>query len=154
MVGADESTEQWRHPTLPTHTFYRRRDTSESAFLFYNGLMMKKYSPLTKYVNKALAQIRAGDLINHFWSDPLYLEQTLDLGVFTFYDDSMDKLTMDTYFFIFIIWGFGMAMAFLAFAVEIIVFKHYKHHDQSRWKFGHLQRLAAPFHGSDRKSSL
>ena len=79
-----------------------------------------------------MAQIRAGDLINHFWSDPLYLEQTLDLDVFTFYDDSMDKLTMDTYFFIFIIWGFGMAMAFLAFAVEIIVFKHYKHHDQSR----------------------
>jgi len=70
--------------------------------------------------------MRAGGLINHLWNDPLYLEQTMDLDVFTFYDDSMDKLTIETYFFIFMLWGFGIVLALVAFSVEVIMFKCYK----------------------------
>ena len=52
--------------------------------------------------------MRAGDLIYHYARNPLYLEQTFDQAIFTYYDDSKDKLSMETLFLIFVTWLFVM----------------------------------------------
>ena len=67
--------------------------------------------------------MRAGGLISHYYSDPLYLEQTMDVSVFTFHDNSKDKLTMEQFLLIFLVLGFGMALALLALFLEIIVYR-------------------------------
>ena len=86
--------------------------------------MFQKYSHLEKFVNKGLGVMKAGGLIQHFWNDPLYLEQTLDLNLFTFYDNSKDKLTMITFALIFAVWGIGAALSLICLATENIVFKY------------------------------
>jgi hypothetical protein len=64
-----------------------------------------------------------GGLIQHYWNDPLYLEQTMSLGIFTFYDDSKEKLTIETFFLIFTFWGIGMTLALSSLLAEMAVFK-------------------------------
>ena len=50
-----------------------------------------------------------------YWNEPLFLEHEL----FTFYDDSMDKLTMETFLLLFLYLVFGMALAMLVLAAEL-----------------------------------
>ena len=50
----------------------------------------------------------------------------MDYSIFTFVDDSMEKLTLDTYFLIFVIWGAGMVIAIVALVIEKIVFNNQK----------------------------
>ena len=87
-------------------------------------MLLEKNSPLTPYVNHLLSRLRAGGLIKHYWDDPLYLEQTMSVKTFTFYDDSKDKLTLDTFFLTFVFLGSGMVLSLLALLVEILVFKY------------------------------
>ena len=68
--------------------------------------------------------MRAGDLIYHYARNPLYLEQTFDQAIFTYYDDSKDKLGMDTLFLIFVTWLFGMVLAAVVLLIEIL---HYRY---------------------------
>ena len=86
--------------------------------------MFQKYSYLEKSVNKGLGVMKAAGLIQHFWNDPLYLEQTMNLDLFTFYDNSKDKLTMTTFALIFAIWGIGAALSLICLAIEIVVYRH------------------------------
>ena len=87
-------------------------------------MVLEKNSPLTPYVNNLLSRLRAAGLIKHYWNDPLFLEQTLSVETFTFYDDSKDKLTLDTFFLTFVFLGSGMVLSLLALLVEILVFKY------------------------------
>jgi hypothetical protein len=43
--------------------------------------------------------------------------------LFTFYDDSRDKLSVDTLFLVFAAWIFGMALSSLCLLLEILAFK-------------------------------
>ena len=92
-------------------------------FVFYNGIMLQKFSAITEDVNKVLSILRAGGWIQHFWNDPLFIEQTLPEETFTSYDSSKDKLTLEVFSLIFIVWGIGMLAALLALAVERVAFK-------------------------------
>ena len=95
-------------------------------FVFYNGIMLQKFSPLTEDVNKVLSILRAGGWIQHYWNDPLFLEQTFPEEIFTAYDSSKDKLTLEVFSLIFIAWAIGMFAALLALAVEKVVHKAMK----------------------------
>ena len=86
--------------------------------------MFQKYSYLEKSVNKGLGVMKAAGLIQHFWNDPLYLEQTMNLDLFTFYDNSKDKLTMTTFALIFAIYGIGAALSLICLAIENVVYRH------------------------------
>ena len=108
-----------------SHLFFSIREIKENIFILYNGLLLPKHSPLTKHLNDALARMRAGGLITHYMNDPLNLEQVIPLEVFTFYDDSKDKLTMETFTLLFIYLAFGMVLALLALIVEIIVYRRH-----------------------------
>ena len=92
-------------------------------FVFYNGIMLQKFSAITEDVNKVLSILRAGGWIQHFWNDPLFIEQTLPEETITSYDSSKDKLTLEVFSLIFIVWGIGMLAALLALAVERVAFK-------------------------------
>ena len=87
----------------------------------YTGILLEKFSPLTPYVNHLLTRLRAFGLIQHYWKDPLYLEQTMSMETFTYYDDSKDKLTLDTFFLTFVFLGSGMVLALLCLIGEILV---------------------------------
>lgn len=87
-------------------------------FVFYNGIMLQKFSALTDDVNRVLSILRAGGWIQHFWNDPLFLEQTFPEETFTSYDSSKDKLTLEVFSLVFIAWGVGMIAALIALAVE------------------------------------
>jgi hypothetical protein len=43
--------------------------------------------------------------------------------VFTFYDDSKDKLSMETFALIFIAWAVGMGLALVGLTVEMFWYK-------------------------------
>ena len=67
--------------------------------------------------------MRAGGLITHYYSDPMYLEQTMDVSIFTFHDNSKEKLTMEQFLLIFLFLVFGMALAILALLFEILIYR-------------------------------
>ena len=98
------------------------KEIKENLFVIFNGIMLPKYSSLTKVIDEGLALIKAAGLIYHYWNGPLYLEQTMPVDLFTFYDDSKDKLTMETYMLIFAIWGYGMVLALAVMVVENFMF--------------------------------
>ena len=54
-----------------------------------------------------------------YWNEPLFLEQVIPHELFTFHDDSMDKLTMETFLLLFLNLVFGMALAMLVLAAEL-----------------------------------
>jgi hypothetical protein len=84
--------------------------------------MLQKHSPYTNDVNKVLSQMRAGGLIYHYWHEPLYLDLTIDPSVFTYVDDSKEKLSLETFLLIFIVWAVGMGIGILSLLAEIINF--------------------------------
>ena len=92
--------------------------------MVYNGVLLPKYSSFTEDVNKVLGQMRAGDLIYHYARLPLYLEQTLDQEMFTFYDNSKDKLSLENLFLIFVTLLFGMVLSAVALLAEILHFRY------------------------------
>ena len=102
----------------------RIKEIKENLYERYSCILLEKSSALTPYVNHLLSRLRAGGLIKHYWNDPLYLEQTLSVETFTFYDNSKDKLTFDTFFLIFIFLGFGMTAALLSLFVEILAYRY------------------------------
>jgi hypothetical protein len=72
--------------------------------------------------------MRAGGLIDHFAHQPLFLELTMDYDVFTVIDDSKDKLTLETFVVIFIVWLVGIISGLSCLLVELFCFK------QKVWK--------------------
>ena len=96
-------------------------EIKENLYERYSALLMEKFSPLTPNVNKLLSMLKAGGMILHFWNDPLYLEQTMSLETFTYYDNSRDKLTFETFFLIFVFLACGMALSLIALIVEKLV---------------------------------
>ena len=102
----------------------RIKEIEQNLFERYSALLLEKLSPLTPYVNELLSRLRAGGLIQHYWNDPLYLEQTMSMDTFTFYDNSKDKLTLETFFLIFVFLAFGMVLSLVTLLVEILVYKY------------------------------
>ena len=102
----------------------RIKEIEENLFERYTGILLEKFSPLTPYVNHLLTRLRAFGLIQHYWNDPLYLEQTMSMDTFTYYDDSKDKLTLDTFFLTFVFLGSGMVLALLCLIGEILVHRY------------------------------
>jgi hypothetical protein len=47
----------------------------------------------------------------------------MESSIFTYVDDSREKLTVDTFFLIFIVWASGMVFGIIAVVVENFVFK-------------------------------
>ena len=68
--------------------------------------------------------MRAGGLIYHFMHDPIALEITMKREVFTFVDNSKDKLSVQHLFLVFVIWIIGMVLGFVCFVGEIFVHKN------------------------------
>ena len=66
-----------------------------------------------------LVKLTSGGLIYHFCHDPIPLEITMDYLVFTFVDDSDEKLTMETFMVLFIFLTFGNLTGLIALCVEI-----------------------------------
>jgi hypothetical protein len=100
------------------------REIEENLFERYSGALLEKFSPLTPYFNELLSRLRGGGLIEHYWNDPLYLEQTMSMETFTFYDDSKDKLTLETLFLSFAFLAFGMVLSLITLLIEFLVYKH------------------------------
>jgi hypothetical protein len=113
----------------------RDRHLKENLYVSNSAMMLPKNYPWKEDFNAAIAKIRAGGLIKYYWEEPLPLEMTLDDKVFTFVDDSQDKLTTDTFFLLFLFWAFGMLMAFVAITVEIIVFKSKMRNQKKKIRF-------------------
>jgi hypothetical protein len=61
--------------------------------------------------------------MTHYIRDPLPLEFTMDPALFSFVDDSREKLSTKNIFLIFVIWSFGMVLGVAALLVEKILFK-------------------------------
>ena len=102
----------------------RIKEIEQNLFERYVALLLEKFSPLTPYVNELLSRLRAGGLILHYWNDPLYLEQTMSMDTFTYYDDSHDKLTLETFFLTFVFLAFGMVLSLVTLFVEILVYRY------------------------------
>ena len=100
------------------------REIKENLFVRFTSILMEKNSPLTPYINKLVSNMRGGGLIQHYWNDPLYLEQTMSMDTFTYYDDSKDKLTLETFFLISIFLACGMVLSLIVFMVEWLVFRY------------------------------
>ena len=105
----------------------------------YAGLMLAKNYPWTRQFDKAIGLMRAGGLIDHFFNEPIPLEMTMDPKIFTYVDDSKEKLTLETFFLIFIIWGVGMGLGLVSLASEKIFFER----DRKRQMAKRKQRLAS-----------
>ena len=67
--------------------------------------------------------MRAGGLIHHFYHDPIPLEMTMEYTIFTFIDDSLEKLTLETFTVIFIFLSIGLAFGLIGLLVEKRVHK-------------------------------
>jgi hypothetical protein len=68
-------------------------------------------------------KLTAGGFITKFFRDPLPLELTLDYLIFTFVDDSQEKLTTETFMLLFVFLLVGFLLSFVALFIEIWVFK-------------------------------
>ncbi len=64
-----------------------------------------------------------GGLIQHFYHDPIPLELMMDYLIFTFVDNSNEKLTLETFTVIFIFLAIGLAISLIALCVERRVHK-------------------------------
>ena len=100
------------------NSFFSIREIPENLFERFTTVYLQKFSPLTHKFNLLLSQQRAGGLIDHYWNDPLYLEQTMPMELFTFYDNSKDKLTVKTFFLIFVLWLIGAFLSLLCLLAE------------------------------------
>ena len=112
--------------------FSRKPAIRENIFVLYNGLLLPKNSSLTKYVDEAIGLMQAAGLITHYMNDPLYLENFMPEEIFTFYDDSKDKLTMETFTLLFIYLAVGMLLALMALIAEVIVYWRKKSRGQPK----------------------
>ena len=59
----------------------------------------------------------------HFFHEPIPLEITMDYKVFTFVDDSEEKLTVETFMVLFIFLFVGLVSGLIALLVEKWVYK-------------------------------
>ena len=64
-----------------------------------------------------------GDLVKHFGHEPFSLELTMDIKVFLNLDNSKDRLTLETFALIFVVWVIGVLVSLLALVAELTVFK-------------------------------
>ncbi len=64
-----------------------------------------------------------GGFIYHFFHDPLPLELTMDYPIFTGYDDSEEKLTLETFGLISIVLVFGWILGLITLLLEIYTHK-------------------------------
>ncbi len=67
--------------------------------------------------------MHAGGLIYHFFHEPIPLEITMDYLVFTFVDDSEEKLSIETFMVIFVFLSVGYVIGLLALLAEIWAFR-------------------------------
>ena len=100
------------------NSFFSIREIPENLFERFTTVYLQKFSPLTHKFNLLLSRQRAGGLIDHYWNDPLYLEQTMPMQLFTFYDSSKDKLTVKTFFLIFVLWLIGAFLSLMCLLAE------------------------------------
>ena len=84
---------------------------------------MPKHSAWTEDFNRALGQMQSGGLLYHFYHEPIPLEITMDYSVFTFVDDSEEKLSMETFLILFIFLLCGLMIAPLVLLWEIWVYR-------------------------------
>ena len=70
-----------------------------------------------------IAYMRAGGLIYHFGHEPFFLELTMDNSLFTTVDESKDKLSLETFVVIFIVWIVGILLAIISHLVEVCYYK-------------------------------
>ena len=64
-----------------------------------------------------------GGLLYHFQHDPIPLEITFPYIVFTFVDDSEEKLSMETFMVLFIFLFVGLVTGLIALLAELWVYK-------------------------------
>jgi hypothetical protein len=86
-------------------------------------MLLPKYSAWTKDFNRVLSLIKSNGLMYHFFHDPLPLEITMDYLVFTFVDDSEEKLSIETFMVIFVFLLVGQISGIIALLVERWIFK-------------------------------
>ena len=103
---------------------FSNREIKQNLYERYGASLLEKFSPLTPVFNKLLSRLRAGGLILHYWYDPLALEQMMSMETFTYYDNSKDKLTLETFFLTFVFLAFGMVLSLCTLLVEVLVYRH------------------------------
>ena len=64
-----------------------------------------------------------GGLIFHYFHNPVPLEMTMDYLIFTYVDDSNEKLTIETFLVLFIFLAVGLTMGIIVLFLEICVHK-------------------------------
>ena len=102
-------------------------------------MILPKFSAWIKEVNQVIGALRAGGLINFFYHDPLPLESTMAYDIFFKVDDSNEKLSIDVFFYLFIILLIGMILGLLCLLVEIYVHNKQMAKERARRK----QRVAS-----------
>ena len=103
---------------------FSNREIKQNLYERYGASLLEKFSPLPPVFNKLLSRLRAGGLILLYWYDPLALEQMMSMETFTYYDNSKDKLTLETFFLIFVFLAFGMVLSLCTLLVEVLVYRH------------------------------